>query len=75
VCNIVRLLRRRTASSKLRKSLHALGERGIDPGRLRAEGLGSDRPVASNDEEDQRAQNRRVELHIEETHIEQRAEP
>lgn len=75
MCNIVRLLRRRTASSKLRKSLHALVERGIDPERLRAEALGSDRPVASNDEEEQRAKNRRVELHIEERHIEQRAEP
>jgi OOP family OmpA-OmpF porin len=36
--------------------------KGIDPGRLEAKGYGSTQPVASNDTEEGRAQNRRVEL-------------
>jgi outer membrane protein OmpA-like peptidoglycan-associated protein len=35
---------------------------GIDPGRLQAKGYGATKPVASNDTEDGRAKNRRVEL-------------
>src|SRR5690606_31233423 len=40
----------------------ALVERGIDPGRLTARGLGRDAPVASNETPAGRAANRRVEL-------------
>ncbi|MFI5367150.1 MAG: OmpA family protein, partial [Candidatus Binatia bacterium] len=39
-------------------------DHGVSERRLRAEGLGASRPVASNDTEDGRAQNRRVELHV-----------
>lgn len=39
-------------------------DHGISERRLRAEGFGASRPVASNDTEDGRAENRRVELHI-----------
>ncbi len=37
---------------------------GIDGGRLVAKGFGTENPVASNDTEDGRAQNRRVEFHV-----------
>lgn len=37
---------------------------GVDRGRMRVMGFGFERPVASNDSEDGRAQNRRVEIHI-----------
>jgi outer membrane protein OmpA-like peptidoglycan-associated protein len=39
-------------------------DHGVSERRLRAEGLGDSRPVATNDTEDGRAQNRRVELHV-----------
>lgn len=39
-----------------------LVERGADPSRLVARGYGAEQPVASNDSEEGRAQNRRVEL-------------
>ena len=42
-----------------------LVDHGIAPSRIRAEGFGKSRPVASNDTAEGRAQNRRVELHIE----------
>lgn len=38
--------------------------RGISPTRLKAEGYGESRPVASNDTDDGRAMNRRVEFHV-----------
>lgn len=41
-------------------------ERGIDPERLKYVGFGPDRPVADNNTEEGRAENRRVEFHIEE---------
>jgi outer membrane protein OmpA-like peptidoglycan-associated protein len=41
-----------------------LVNRGIPPERLRVEGFGESRPVASNDDEAGRAQNRRVELRV-----------
>jgi outer membrane protein OmpA-like peptidoglycan-associated protein len=41
-----------------------LVERGIDRARMSVEGLGESRPVATNDTDDGRAQNRRVELRI-----------
>jgi OOP family OmpA-OmpF porin len=39
-----------------------LVNRGVDPERFRVEGFGKTRPIASNDTEAGRAQNRRVEL-------------
>ncbi len=41
-----------------------LQEAGIDPGRLSAVGLGPDEPIADNDTEEGRSQNRRVEIEI-----------
>jgi len=41
-----------------------LATRGVDQGRLISQGMGPDRPIASNDNESGRAQNRRVELQI-----------
>ena len=40
-----------------------LVNQGVDPERLTVEGFGKTNPVASNDTEAGRAQNRRVELH------------
>ncbi len=42
----------------------ALVERGVETSRLRAEGFGPDKPLVPNDSDEQRAQNRRVELRI-----------
>ena len=42
----------------------ALVERGVDPLRLTARGLGPHEPIASNDTAEGREQNRRVEFHI-----------
>lgn len=42
-----------------------LVDHGIEPRRIRAQGFGKTQPVASNDTEDGRAQNRRVELDLE----------
>lgn len=42
----------------------ALVERGIDAGRMSSDGRGFEEPVAANDTEDGRAQNRRVEVLI-----------
>lgn len=41
-----------------------LASRGVDQGRLITQGVGPDRPIASNDTESGRASNRRVELQI-----------
>jgi OOP family OmpA-OmpF porin len=41
-----------------------LSRHGVDPNRLRARGFGESRPVATNDTDEGRAQNRRVELNI-----------
>lgn len=41
-----------------------LASRGVDQGRLITQGVGPDRPIASNDTESGRATNRRVELQI-----------
>jgi outer membrane protein OmpA-like peptidoglycan-associated protein len=43
----------------------ALIKRGVAKKRLKSQGFGTSRPAASNDSEDSRAQNRRVELRIE----------
>jgi outer membrane protein OmpA-like peptidoglycan-associated protein len=55
----LRLSQRRAASV-----VRYLTERGIDADRLESEGYGQTRPIASNDDEQGRAQNRRVEFHI-----------
>lgn len=41
-----------------------LASRGVDQNRLLVQGVGPDRPIASNDNEQGRASNRRVELQI-----------
>ena len=38
--------------------------KGIDPGMVKSEGFGFSKPVAENDTEDGRAQNRRVEIRL-----------
>jgi outer membrane protein OmpA-like peptidoglycan-associated protein len=43
----------------------ALLDRGVEPDRLTTEGYGAERPIASNDTTEGRAQNRRAELRIE----------
>jgi outer membrane protein OmpA-like peptidoglycan-associated protein len=42
----------------------ALVERGVDPSRLTAEGVGPDRPIANNATPEGRSQNRRVEIYV-----------
>lgn len=54
------LSRRRAGSVK-----QYLVRGGVAASRIRTEGFGESKPVASNDTEDGRAQNRRVELHLE----------
>jgi outer membrane protein OmpA-like peptidoglycan-associated protein len=49
-------------ASAVRKYLVERGR--VDPARLVSEGLGSSRPITSNDTPEGRARNRRVELHI-----------
>lgn len=44
--------------------IHALGDHGVKPSRLAAWGFGDTRPVAPNDTEMHRAQNRRIEVVI-----------
>lgn len=41
-----------------------LAGQGVDPSRMLARGYGPDRPIATNDTAEGRAQNRRVELHL-----------
>ena len=53
---------KRLSDARARSVVAALTARGIEAGRLRAEGHGQDRPIADNATEDGRAQNRRVEL-------------
>jgi outer membrane protein OmpA-like peptidoglycan-associated protein len=43
-----------------------LTEKGIDGGRLTAQGYGPKRPIADNNTNDGRQRNRRVEFHIKE---------
>jgi outer membrane protein OmpA-like peptidoglycan-associated protein len=56
---------RKVSQRRATAVLLALEARGIDPRRLGTEGFGSDRPIVPNDTDEQRAQNRRVELRIE----------
>lgn len=43
-----------------------LANHGVEAGRMSSKGFGQERPIASNDTDEGRAQNRRVEIHIEE---------
>ena len=55
----------RKLSQKRAESVRAfLIEEGVDAGRLVAVGFGEERPVAENDDDDGREQNRRVEFNI-----------
>jgi outer membrane protein OmpA-like peptidoglycan-associated protein len=49
---------------RARAAADYLSEQGVARGRLRTEGRGEDEPIAGNDTEEERAQNRRVELAI-----------
>jgi outer membrane protein OmpA-like peptidoglycan-associated protein len=49
---------------RARSAANFLVQRGIDVGRIRTMGLGESEPVASNDTDEGRAQNRRVEVAI-----------
>ena len=44
--------------------MQALIDRGVDPGRLTAEGLGEQKPIADNNTAQGRSQNRRVEIYV-----------
>ncbi len=44
--------------------MQALTERGVDPARLSAEGLGEEQPIADNGTAQGRSQNRRVEVYL-----------
>ena len=44
--------------------MRALIDRGIAPERLKAEGRGETQPVASNETEEGRAKNRRIEIEV-----------
>lgn len=52
------------STSRATTVLHYLEDSGIDPKKLQATGFGEYRPVASNDTEEGRQQNRRVEIVI-----------
>jgi outer membrane protein OmpA-like peptidoglycan-associated protein len=55
----------RKLSQKRAESVRAfLVEQGVEPSRLAATGFGEERPVADNDSDDGREQNRRVEFNI-----------
>jgi outer membrane protein OmpA-like peptidoglycan-associated protein len=44
--------------------VNRLAARGVESGRLVAEGFGEDRPVTGNDTAEGRERNRRVEMHV-----------
>ena len=60
-------LNMRLSRSRAEAVRTALVKRGVARKRLKTHGFGTERPIASNDTEDSRAQNRRVELRIEKT--------
>jgi outer membrane protein OmpA-like peptidoglycan-associated protein len=57
-------LNRRLAQDRAESVVRWLVEHRIEAARLSARGYGPDRPIASNEAEDGRARNRRVEFHI-----------
>ena len=52
------------SKDRAKSVLEALAKRGIDKKRMHSAGYGQDRPIASNDTDEGRALNRRVEIHI-----------
>jgi outer membrane protein OmpA-like peptidoglycan-associated protein len=52
------------SSDRARSVLDYLVSKGIPPSRLKAQGYGMDQPITSNDTEEGRAQNRRVEFRV-----------
>ena len=52
------------SSQRAQAVLQALVERGVDPSRLTAVGVGSEKPIADNDTAEGRRQNRRVEIYV-----------
>ena len=50
------------SSDRANTVMYALAGKGIDIKRLKASGFGSEKPIAANDSEDNKAKNRRVEL-------------
>jgi outer membrane protein OmpA-like peptidoglycan-associated protein len=59
-----RAYNRELSSRRAMSVVRWLVEHGVDPGRLRAQANGEDRPVASNGSDAGRTNNRRVEFHI-----------
>jgi hypothetical protein len=55
---------RRTSAARAAAVAKWLVDHGIDGARITTEGLGGDRPIATNETESGRAANRRVELHL-----------
>ncbi len=52
------------SQNRAKAVLDALAKRGIDKKRMHSAGYGQDRPIATNDTDEGRALNRRVEIHI-----------
>jgi OmpA-OmpF porin, OOP family len=52
------------SEARVRSVLAWLTSHGVEPIRLTSQGFGLERPIAPNDTEDGRQQNRRVEFHI-----------
>ena len=52
------------SEDRARAVMNYFSAKGISPSRMKADGMGENRPVASNDTEEGRALNRRIEVHI-----------
>jgi outer membrane protein OmpA-like peptidoglycan-associated protein len=57
-------LDRKVGAARAAAVMKWLSEHGIDAARLASEGLGAQRPVATNETEAGRAENRRIEIHL-----------